>query len=124
MYRLCFTTPSDVLSCIMADAYKKYMLTSLLVYGNIGAVPKFTSYTLQSFIKTKVTAYEELYAAYQTLGSEQLRAAIRNNEEKYKMDGNFGLVKQVLASMLQRNIARHTKVYVTVPIADIQASVK
>ena len=46
--RLCFTAPTVVLNQIMVEAYKKYMLISLIQHGEVQSVHKAHNYIKKS----------------------------------------------------------------------------
>ncbi|GFS57964.1 COP9 signalosome complex subunit 3 [Trichonephila inaurata madagascariensis] len=50
-FEVAITTPSMAVSHIMLEAYKKYILVSLILYGKIPNLPKFTSHVVSRFIK-------------------------------------------------------------------------
>lgn len=45
------TTPAMAVSHIMLEAYKKYILVSLILHGKVQQLPKYTSQIVGRFIK-------------------------------------------------------------------------
>lgn len=45
-------------SHIMLEAYKKYILVSLILHGKVQQLPKYTSQIVGRFIKVTLTLYE------------------------------------------------------------------
>ncbi|CAO2205585.1 unnamed protein product [Urochloa humidicola] len=88
------TAPMSSLNAIVVEAYKKYILVSLIQNGQVPSFPKYTSSTAQ------------------------------RNLKNYAQDNNLGLVKQVLSSMYKRNIQRLTQTYLTLSLEDIARSVQ
>jgi len=43
MYEVVVTTPARAVSIIMLEAYKKYILVSLIIHGKVAPLPKYTS---------------------------------------------------------------------------------
>ncbi|XP_042461666.1 COP9 signalosome complex subunit 3-like isoform X4 [Zingiber officinale] len=83
------TAPMTTLNAIAVEAYKKYILVSLILNGQVPSFPKYTS-----------------------------SAALRNLKS-YTQDSNLGLVKQVLSSLYKHNIQRLTQTYLTLSLQDI-----
>ncbi|CAL9199878.1 unnamed protein product [Musa hybrid cultivar] len=83
------TAPMDALSVIAVEAYKKYILVSLILNGQVPRFPKYTSSTAQ------------------------------RNLKRHTQDSNVGLVKQVLSSLYKCNIQRLTQTYLTLSLQDI-----
>lgn len=50
----------------MVEIYKKYVLVSLIVHGEIIAMPKYTSSILQRMLKVACVAYQEIATAFAT----------------------------------------------------------
>lgn len=47
------TTPAMAVSHIMLEAYKKYILVSLILHGKVQQLPKYTSQIVGRFIKVR-----------------------------------------------------------------------
>ncbi len=47
------TTPAMAVSHIMLEAYKKYILVSLILHGKVQPLPKYTSQIVGRFIKVR-----------------------------------------------------------------------
>lgn len=45
------TTPAMAVSHIMLEAYKKYILVSLILHGKVQPLPKYTSQIVGRFVK-------------------------------------------------------------------------
>lgn len=103
-YEIVITTPAMIVSHIMLEAYKKYILVSLLISGKVRLriftiflvlikdidnrelfqivnVPKHTSQVLGRFIRPMSQAYNELATAYQTSNYENVELCIRRHTE-------------------------------------------
>jgi COP9 signalosome complex subunit 3 len=123
-FKLVFTAPAVVLSAIMVEAYKKFVLVSLIVHGQIASIPKYTSSVVPRHMKVAAAPYQELATAYLTHSTEDVQKCLASNAEVFQKDGNFGLVKQVLKALFNANIKRHTQTYLTLSIHDIAESTK
>jgi len=123
-FRLGFTTPAVVLSAIMVECYKKYVLVSLLHYGQVLQVPKYTSSIVQRHLKSTCPQYQEFANAYSTNSTDEVHKVAGEHMESFKKDGNFGLVKQCIQALYRSNIKRHTRTYLTLSLDQISSSVK
>lgn len=47
------TTPAMAVSHIMLEAYKKYILVSLILHGKVQPLPKYTSQIVGRFVKVR-----------------------------------------------------------------------
>lgn len=126
-------------SHIMLEAYKKYILVSLILHGKVQPLPKYTSQIVGRFIKVRKNpppssfhselcsfpllpalslrcpqplsnAYHELAQVYTTNNPAELRNLVNKHSETFTRDNNTGLVKQCLSSLYKKNIQRLTKV--------------
>uniref|UniRef100_A0A8C7J7N7 COP9 signalosome complex subunit 3 n=1 Tax=Oncorhynchus kisutch TaxID=8019 RepID=A0A8C7J7N7_ONCKI len=110
-YEQAITTPAMAVSHIMLEAYKKYILVSLILHGKVQQLPKYTSQIVGRFIKPLSNAYHELAQVYATNNPAELRTQVNKHSETFTRDNNTGLVKQCLSSLYKKNIQRLTKVY-------------
>uniref|UniRef100_A0A8P4FV70 COP9 signalosome subunit 3 n=1 Tax=Dicentrarchus labrax TaxID=13489 RepID=A0A8P4FV70_DICLA len=53
-YEQAITTPAMAVSHIMLEAYKKYILVSLILHGKVQPLPKYTSQIVGRFIKVRI----------------------------------------------------------------------
>jgi len=123
-FRLGFTAPAVVLSAIMVECYKKYVLVSLLHAGQVAAVPKYTSSIVQRHLKGTCPQYQEFANAYSTNSTDEVHKVAAEHHDAFQKDGNFGLVKQCIQALYRSNIKRHTRTYLTLSLDQIATSVK
>ena len=115
----CITAPANVLSEVVVAAYKKFVLVSLILDGQMPMLPKFVSPVVQRQIKASTTAYHDFGNAFKKLDEGELRTVIAENSEAFTKDSNFGLVKQCAEALKQRRIQRLTSTYITLSLQDI-----
>ncbi|GER31342.1 COP9 signalosome complex subunit 3 [Striga asiatica] len=114
------TAPMSIISAIAVEAYKKYILVSLIHLGRFStSFPKYTSSAAQRNLKNFCQPYLELVNVYSTGKVSELEMFVQANKDKFASDKNLGLVKQVMASMYKRNIQRLTQTYLTLSLQDI-----
>ncbi|KDP46321.1 hypothetical protein JCGZ_10161 [Jatropha curcas] len=119
------TAPMSSINAIAVEAYKKYILVSLIHQGQFStSLPKYASTAAQRNLKNFCQPYIELANSYSTGKIEELESNVQANREKFESDNNFGLVKQVLSSMYKRNIQRLTQTYLTLSLQDIANTVQ
>ncbi|KAL6960454.1 COP9 signalosome complex subunit 3, partial [Sarracenia purpurea var. burkii] len=119
------TAPMSTINAIAVEAYKKYILVSLIHLGQFSnGFPKYTSSVAQRNLKNFSQAYIELVNCYGSGKVSELKAYVEANREKFEIDHNLGLVKQVISSMYKRNIQRLTQTYLTLSLQDIASTVQ
>ncbi|KAL7094942.1 hypothetical protein ACP275_11G136400 [Erythranthe tilingii] len=119
------TAPMAIVSAIAVEAYKKYILASLIHNGQFStSFPKYASPAAQRNLKNFSQAYLDLVNSYSTGKVSELETCVRANTEKFESDKNLGLVKQVVSSMYKRNIQRLTQTYLTLSLQDIANTVQ
>jgi len=116
--------PAMVLSQIMVESYKKFLLLSLLVHGRLIPIPKYASGVIQRHSKTSFPHYQELATAYSTNSTDDVHKIAQQHFEAFTKDKNFGLVKQCIQSLYRRNVQKLTQTYLTLSLQDIATSVK
>ncbi|RWS22858.1 COP9 signalosome complex subunit 3-like protein [Leptotrombidium deliense] len=123
-FEVAITTPSMAVSHIMLEAYKKYVLIALILYGKVPPLPKYTSQVVTRFIKPLSAPYNELVSAYATNNPEEVMAVISRHSDTLTRETNMGLVKQCLSSLHKKNIQRLTKTFLTLSLSDMASRVQ
>ncbi|XP_042226435.1 COP9 signalosome complex subunit 3-like isoform X1 [Homarus americanus] len=118
-FRVCISTPALAVSHIMLEAFKKYILVSLILEGKIGRIPKYASLVVTRFIKPLSQVYWDLGTAFGTNCPDKVCSVINKNQETFGRDQNMGLVKQCLSALYKKNIQRLTRTFLTLSLADV-----
>jgi len=125
-FQMTLIIESQVLSAIQIAAYKKYILVSVLVHGEVLEITERLSNTLPFVIKNcrrLANPYIELSRAFKK-GPEMIQKVIAEFATEIAADGNFGLAKQIQKAVVRRNIQRLTSTYVTLSLEDIAKRAK
>jgi COP9 signalosome complex subunit 3 len=123
-FKLVLTTPAIVLSAIMVEAFKKYILVSLILTGQVAPLPKYVSSVVHRHIKNVCPQYQEFAGSFSTHNSDEVHKCAAVHADLFRKDGNFGIVKQCIQSLDRNNIKRLTQTYLTLSLQDIAVSVK
>ncbi|GLT43379.1 hypothetical protein SLA2020_173310 [Shorea laevis] len=119
------TAPMSTINAIAVEAYKKYILVSLIHNGQFStSLPKYASSTAQRNLKNLCQPYVELANCYINGKITELEVYVQANRDKFESDSNLGLVKQVVSSMYKQNIQRLTQTYLTLSLQDIANTVQ
>jgi len=97
--------PAYITSEIMVEAYKKFILVSLLTEGEVPSISRFASHTFIRQVKNWCAPYEELATSYGLHSVEDLKKCVSQHAEIFVKDKNFGLVKQVLKALYKKKIS-------------------
>jgi len=122
-FKTVISAPAAVLSAVVVEAYKKFVLLHLLVLGKTPVIPRHAN-MIQRFHKTAFLQYNELVAAYVSGNTDELHKVAEQHAEVFQKDRNFGLVKQCVQSLYRRNIQKFTQTYLTFSLQDIATGVK
>ncbi|CAI8594015.1 unnamed protein product [Vicia faba] len=119
------TAPMTMMNAIIIEAYKKYILVSLIRHGQFStSLPKYCSQLAQRNLKVFCQSpYMEIAHAYSTGKVADLEAFLNAHADKFESENNLGLAKQVVSSMYKRNIQRLTQTYLTLSLEDIANTV-
>ncbi|KAK9767822.1 hypothetical protein K7432_002051 [Basidiobolus ranarum] len=120
---LVIATPSVGTSAIQVEAYKKHVLVSLLLEGQLINLPKYTAPCVIQAIKVLCAPYLDLAAAYSSLNVSRVKAELMIHESSFIKDRNYGLVSQCLDALYRRNILQLTRTYLTLSMEDIAKTV-
>lgn len=123
-FEVCITLPAMAVSHIMLEAYKKYILISLMIHGKINDIPKYASPVLIRFIKPLSQVYQELAIAYQSHNCQDVQCVINKYQDVFIRDHNRGLVGQVYSYLYKKNIQSLTKTFLTLSVTDVGSRVQ
>ncbi|KAB2011720.1 hypothetical protein ES319_D09G039800v1 [Gossypium barbadense] len=114
------TAPMSTINAIAVEAFKKYILVSLIHHGQSPTnLPKYASSVAQRNLKNLCQPYIELANSYSNGKIADIETYVEANKDKFESDNNLGLVKQAVSSMYKRNIQRLTQTYLTLSLQDI-----
>ncbi|KAG5444074.1 COP9 signalosome complex subunit 3 [Clonorchis sinensis] len=124
-FELCLIIPSFSVSCILVEAAKKVILTSLIHNGKFTTVLKVpTQFVSPRPWKRYCQPYMALATAFQDPNPEALETVIETHRNTFVADHNYGLVKQVAKSYVKFRIHSLTKTFMTMSLADVASRVK
>mmetsp|Transcript_14463 Transcript_14463/g.31738 ORF Transcript_14463/g.31738 Transcript_14463/m.31738 type:complete len:456 (-) Transcript_14463:84-1451(-) len=112
------TCPASCLSAIQADAFKKYVLVSLKVHGDLQPLPVYASHIVQRYAKNQGYVLE-LVDAFKLGDSAGFTRISQEKASLIQADNNMGLVKQVEESMRRHKLHTLTKTYLTLSLGEI-----
>lgn len=130
----CLTLPAGSLGAVHLEAYKKYVLTSLISHGKVLPLPRYTPNAVRTAVSTAdksepdpIRAYHQLAKAFakRDQGVElqkvtKEKAAVSD----YEASGNAGLVKYVIQAYWKSTVQELTGTYVTMGLADISKAIQ
>jgi COP9 signalosome complex subunit 3 len=118
MFQQGLTCPSQILSAVQIETFKKYVLLCCLAYGEFKDLPQSASGAVSKNVDRLCHAYMDFARAYK-LGMDQVQRVVADNHKTFNSDKNFGLVKQTVQALVRRKIQRLTSTYVTLSLSDI-----
>lgn len=107
-------------SKIMADAYKKWLLVSLLVNGRTPEMPTNAGSNAKKAYETVGAAYAAIASHFDAMAAVALKKEVEDHAQEWRADLNLGLVRQVLAAHQKWQIMDLRKVYSKVALSDIR----
>ncbi|KAG8532483.1 uncharacterized protein KY384_002360 [Bacidia gigantensis] len=122
---LCLTSPTtNTASRIQVEAYKKYVLVSLLLYGKLVPLPKTanvqTVRMCQNLSKPHTGLAEVFkYGIDKEEPATKLIAEAQEGNKFWQEECNLGLVRQVLDAYRQFSVQRLGKTFAALPIPEI-----
>ena len=124
-FEYAITVPSDVCSAISTEAYKKAMLVSLLESGSPYSCPKYTAPVVKRRWKNKCKEYTQVAEIYAKCDRDKMKALLQKEAVKagFITDGNWGLVKQLYASLQSKAMQNLTSTYIKLSLQDIAQKV-
>jgi len=116
---MALTAPSEHLSMIQLECYKKYILISLLLKQEMAKLPRYTPQQLVRYYRRFCSEYVDLADAF-SAGMEVVSKVIEKHAEVFTEDKNFGLVQQVKKALQKHAVRKLTSVYTRLSIEKVK----
>jgi COP9 signalosome complex subunit 3 len=110
-------TQQNVASMIMVEAYKKWVLVSLLVNGSASDLPRSTSTSALRHMRNLAKPYDCVVEAFKNSDRSRLQAEIEQGMEIWNEDMNYGLIFEVYNAHRRHAVTRLAKTFTAVPIS-------
>jgi len=82
-FEIALTTLLPMLSQIMIESYKKFVLVSIIHLGTVPALPKLSPALIERVLKPVCQAYLDIIPAYQSGDPEELQRTINKYHDVY-----------------------------------------
>ncbi|KAF4125740.1 COP9 signalosome complex subunit 3 [Geosmithia morbida] len=109
-------------SKIMTEAYKRWMLVSLLYYGHAPTIPPYTSQSAKAIYTNISAPYTSIAQLFASSDAEKLRHEAESNRPIWEEAANQSLIDQVLSAYQQWQIINMRKVYTQISVSQIAVS--
>ncbi|KAL7622994.1 hypothetical protein AAE478_006673 [Parahypoxylon ruwenzoriense] len=107
-------------SKIMVEAYKKWVLVSLLSKGRLGETPSYTATAATKLYGTLGKPYTAVAALFVTDNGQALKAEVEQNAQLWPEDGNLGLIQEVQAAYQKWRVLGLQQIYTKVSLSEIR----
>lgn len=107
-------------SKIMTDAYKKWLLVSLLLNGRTPQIPANAGSNAKKAYETVGKPYAAIASHFDAMAAVALKKEVEDHANEWQNDLNTGLVNQVLAAHQKWQIMDLRKVFSKVSLSDIR----
>eukprot|EP00004_Rigifila_ramosa_P024873 TRINITY_DN7311_c0_g1_i1.p1 TRINITY_DN7311_c0_g1~~TRINITY_DN7311_c0_g1_i1.p1 ORF type:complete len:461 (-),score=116.18 TRINITY_DN7311_c0_g1_i1:871-2127(-) len=114
--------PAVSVSAIQLEAYKKYVLVSLLAFGSVRPLPRHTSSSVSRLAPQFAPAYVEFAELFAKKNSTNLLKFYTENAQGFANDRNSGLAQQCLAALPRVAVKELTTLYSLMPLAELAAT--
>ncbi|DBA00153.1 TPA: hypothetical protein N0F65_000476 [Lagenidium giganteum] len=134
-FLMAVTTPAVSLSAFVIEAYKKLVLTSLIVTGKPPTLPKYTPFVVTRHLDAHCVPYMELSKLFtanegkkdvgQPLTSQdaaRVAELIEQHKDALIKDGNMGLAKQCRESLKEKQLLELPCTYVTIALSEMASA--
>ncbi|KAM0415753.1 hypothetical protein ACHAPT_013301 [Fusarium lateritium] len=107
-------------SKIMDEAYKKWLLVSLLKEGAAPDLPAYAALPAKNAFNALGTAYRNVVSHFPTINVEQLKIEVESNQKVWEDDGNSTLVAEVVAAYPKWQIIKLRDIYKQISISQLR----
>ncbi|KAH9999768.1 hypothetical protein F4779DRAFT_605114 [Xylariaceae sp. FL0662B] len=121
---LTFPTREGGTSKIMTEAYKKWILVSLLSKGKQVELPTYTGAAAAKLYGILGKPYTAIASLFVTENVKGLKAEAVKNTQLWLEDGNTGLMQEVLAAYQKWRVLELEQIYSKISITEIREQTK
>jgi len=118
-FSMALTVPSSVLSCVQVESFKKYIITSLMVHGELTPLPASTSPIVQQHVDKLCIPYVDFAKSFKKGDVGATERLVNEHATLFIKEANMGMIKQALRAMIRGSIRRLTNTFVTLSLRDI-----
>ncbi|ETS74900.1 hypothetical protein PFICI_13384 [Pestalotiopsis fici W106-1] len=119
-----YPTRDHGVSKIMTDAYKKWILVSLLCHGRLIPLPISVGSAATKAYSVLGKLYKELATVFETENAAELKEKSNASTEEWLADGNTGLVREVLSAYQEWQIKNLQQIYTKISVREIRQFTK
>uniref|UniRef100_A0A0M3JYK4 COP9 signalosome complex subunit 3 n=1 Tax=Anisakis simplex TaxID=6269 RepID=A0A0M3JYK4_ANISI len=115
--------PSIAISAVVVEAYKKYILISMILFDQISPLPSYRSSLIPRNVRKLCADYTSIETICQNNdhGPDVALSLIKHLEQHrktFEMDGNVGLVKRLIRKIRENSILKIAKCFSVISIDD------
>ncbi|RMZ76552.1 hypothetical protein DV737_g4757, partial [Chaetothyriales sp. CBS 132003] len=111
-------TQQQVASLIQVEAYKKWVLLNLLLYGQVREIKGAQATTLRN-IRAVAKVYDCVAGAFRSRDVRRLQAEIAEAGDVWEADMNYGLIVEVFRAHRRFAVINLDKTYTALPVSDV-----
>lgn len=115
--------PALATSQIMVEAYKLYLLVGVIHHGRHWPLPQHVSASVERSLTHLTSEYSEFAKACESGDHLRMHQVLEENSKFFQSEMLRGLVQQAQLSIVKRRIRELTRVYVTVSVNQLAATV-
>lgn len=112
-------TPQNVASLTMVEAYKKWLLLGLLVYGSAQPIPRTAALNAVKHIRALSKPYECVAEIFKTGNINRLLGEIESANNLWQEEGNYGLMVEVYQAFRRFSVLKLGRTFVALSIAEV-----
>lgn len=107
-------------SMIMVEAFKKWILVSLLKHGHAGDIPERTQNPALNSMRVTTRAYAAVAHAFRERNIMRFEAELIEGQEIWAYDRNQGLIRMVKAAFYKNRIRHLENIFRTLTVHEIR----
>lgn len=109
----------NIASMLQVEAYRKWTLVSLILFGSTPESPKNVSQGSLKHIRALAKPYDCVVDAFQSNDLERLRSEIEAGSSLWQDDGNYGLMVEVYQAFRKFTVLRLGRTFAALPLTAV-----
>lgn len=118
-FKMCLACPAAVASSIQLEAYKRAILTDLVLVSKSAPLDLFIAPNVSNALRDNVQPYAEFAKAFETGPAERVHDRLQALKQTFVSDQTFGLAAHCMVVWFSRKIQRLTETYISISMHDL-----
>lgn len=119
MFGCVLAVPGQACSSIQVEAYRKYVLVSLLVYDMLYMPSTTISAAVAHATRSICKIYDDFAISYAKMDLDEIYKQMQKSDSEFVRDANLGLIKRCILALLRNKLRSVSQTYSVIGLSEL-----